>query len=103
MSAKKWNVIVIGSLIAVLMLLSGFTAFVDPFLHFSSGRAFFQYPLKDERYQNDGIARHYDYDSIITGTSMCQNFKCSEFNALWNAAAIKMQHRRKPFKLPGTL
>lgn len=41
MSAKKWNVIVIGSLIAVLMLLSGFTAFVDPFLHFSSGRAFF--------------------------------------------------------------
>lgn len=90
MSAKKWNVIVIGSLIAVLTLLSGFTAFVDPFLHFSSGRAFLQYPLKDERYQNDGIARHYDYDSIITGTSMCQNFKCSEFNALWNAAAIKI-------------
>lgn len=90
MSAKKWNVIVIIGLLAVLVLLSGFTAYVDPFLHFSSGRDFLEYPLKDERYQNDGIARYYEYDSIITGTSMCQNFKCSEFNALWNAAAIKI-------------
>ena len=32
MSAKKWNVIVISGLLAVLVLLSGFTAYVDPFL-----------------------------------------------------------------------
>lgn len=90
MSAKKWNLIVTGGLMAVLVLLSGFTAFIDPFLHFSSGRGFLEYPLKDERYQNDGIARYYDYDSIITGTSMCQNFSCSEFNTLMCAVAIKI-------------
>ena len=41
MSAKKWNVIVIGSLIAVLMLLSGFTAFVDPFCISAADGPFF--------------------------------------------------------------
>lgn len=90
MKAGRWNVTVIGCTAAVLVILAGITIFVDPFMHYSSGRDFLEYPLKDERYQNDGIARHYDYDSIITGTSMCQNFKCSEFNELWGASAIKI-------------
>lgn len=81
---------VIGCSTAVLALLAGITIFVDPFFHYHGGQDFLEYPLKDERYQNDGIARHYDYDSIITGTSMCQNFKCSEFDELWEANAIKI-------------
>ena len=33
------------------------------------------YPLVNERYQNNGIARHFDYDSVITGTSMTGEFQ----------------------------
>lgn len=90
MKAGKWNFTVIGGTAAVLLILAGVTMYIDPFLHYGRGQDFLEYPLKDERYQNDGIARHYDYDSIITGTSMCQNFKCSEFDEIWGAAAIKI-------------
>ena len=90
MEAKRWNILVIGGALALLTALAGITVFVDPFMHYHSGQEFFEYPLKDERYQNDGIARYYDYDSIITGTSMSQNFKCSEFDELWDATAIKI-------------
>lgn len=89
MDVKKWNRTVIGAVVILLALLAGMTMFVDPFFHYG-GRDFLEYPLKDERYQNDGIAKYYKYDSIITGTSMCQNFKCSEFNALWGAETIKI-------------
>lgn len=90
MNAKKWNIVVIGTLAALLVLTAGVTIFIDPFFHYRAGQDFLEYPLKEERYQNDGIARHYAYDSIITGTSMCQNFKCSEFDELWGAASIKI-------------
>ncbi len=90
MKAKNWNFFVIGATVIVLILFAGITAFIDPFLHYHDGLDFLQYPLKDERYQNDGIARHYEYDSIITGTSMCQNFKCTEFDTLWGANSVKL-------------
>lgn len=90
MKAKTWNLLAIGCTVAVLSVWGGITMFIDPFLHYHKGQDFLEYPLRDERYQNDGIARHYDYDSIITGTSMCQNFKCSEFDRLWGAQAIKI-------------
>lgn len=90
MSAKKWNALVICCSAAALVLLAAATAFIDPFFHYRAGQDFLEYPLKDERYQNDGIARYYEYDSIITGTSMCQNFRCSEFDQLWDGASIKI-------------
>ena len=43
---------------------------VDPFFHFHKPVSSLSYPLVNERYQNDGIARHFDYDAVITGTSM---------------------------------
>lgn len=101
MDARKWNVWVIGGVTAALALLAGITMFVDPFLHYHGGQKFLEYPLKDERYQNDGIARHYEYDSIITGTSMCQNFKCSEFNELWGGNAIKIANSGASFHESG--
>ena len=90
MKAKTWNLLVLGCTSGMLAVLAGVTIFVDPFLHYHGGQDFLEYPLQDERYQNDGIVRHYDYDSIITGTSMSQNFNCSEFDELWEAESIKI-------------
>lgn len=90
MNAKKWNTVVLGCLSALLLLLTGVTIFIDPFFHYHAGLDFLEYPMKEERYQNDGIARYYDYDAIITGTSMTQNFKCSEFDELFGTTSIKI-------------
>jgi hypothetical protein len=89
MNSRKWNCLVIGGTLSALLLVAGVTALIDPFLHYHQSLDGLEYPLKDERYQNDGILRNYSYDALITGTSMAQNFKTSEFDALWGANSVK--------------
>ena len=74
----------------ILLSVAAATVVIDPFLHYHGPLAGLEYPLLDERYQNDGIARHFSYDALITGTSMTQNFKPSEFDALWGTEAVKI-------------
>lgn len=90
MKNKKWNLLVLCSTVLILLAVAGGTIFVDPFLHYHKPLDFLEYPLKDERYQSDGIAKHYEYDAVITGTSMAQNFRVSEFENLWGGKAVKV-------------
>lgn len=39
-----------------------------------------QIEITDERYQNPGILKNFDYNTIITGSSMTENFRVSWFN-----------------------
>ena len=76
--------------LGLLALLGGLTAVVDPYFHYHKPLKALQYRIYNERYQNDGIGKHFDYDAIITGTSMTQNFKTSELDALFGTNAIKV-------------
>lgn len=51
------------------------TVYIDPLFHYHKPLQGYGYPLDNERYQNDGITRNFEYDSITTGTSMVENFK----------------------------
>ncbi len=75
--------------IAALLIIGIAIIVIDPFLHFHGPIKGLQYSLLDERYENDGIARHYDYEAMITGTSMTQNFKASQMEKLWGVETIK--------------
>ena len=90
MKASKWNTLVLGGTLGILLFVAVATIVIDPFLHYHKPLAGLEYPLLDERYQNDGIARHFSYDALITGTSMTQNFKPSEFDQLWGTEAVKI-------------
>lgn len=79
----------LGCAAGILLLLGAATILIDPFLHYHQPLQGLEYPLKDERYCNDGIQRHYDYSAMITGTSMTQNFKTSQLEELWGTSAIK--------------
>lgn len=65
---------------------------IDPFFHYHKPLSNIYYKLSGayERYQNDGILRHFDYDAIITGTSMTENFKSSEVKALFGGEPVKV-------------
>ena len=63
---------------------------VDPVFHYHAPLKGLSYPLFNDRYQNDGIARHFTYDGIITGTSMTQNFKTSEADRLFEGTFVKL-------------
>lgn len=89
MSPKKWltTVLVIVG-VAVIILVSAVIV-IDPYLHFHAPLKGLSYSFNNSRYVDDGINRHYDYDALITGTSMCANFRASQLEELIGCTAVK--------------
>lgn len=87
---RKWLSFTLAAVLILLVLIGGLTAAVDPYFHYHKPLKGLAYPIDDERYQNDGISRHFDYNAIITGSSVTENFKASQFDQLFNASSIKI-------------
>lgn len=90
MKSARWVGEYIFIVILMLSVIVIGVVYYDPFFHYHSPNDKFYYYLNNERSQNDGIIKHFDYDAIITGTSMAENFKVSETNKLFGVNAIKV-------------
>lgn len=94
MASKKWSIATLTTSAAIclvlLIVLGILTVVIDPFFHYHAPREGLAYPLDNQRYQNDGIIRHFEYDAIITGTSLADNFMASEFDSLFGVQSIKV-------------
>jgi len=97
-SNKKWVIIFFAVFLAMLTGLGGLTVLIDPYFHYHKPLESLSYRIYNERYQNDGIVKHFDYDAIITGTSMTQNFKASEFDSLFGVHSVKVPFSGGGFK-----
>lgn len=87
---KKYSLITICLTLGMLTTVMVYTYIVDPLFHFHKPNPHFNYIINNQRYQNDGILRHFDYDAIITGTSMVSNFKASEFDNIFHTKSVKV-------------
>lgn len=90
MTFKKWALSFLGVVLAVLTLLGAVTVIIDPYFHYHAPLDCLQYRIFYQRYQNDGIVKHFDYDALITGNSMVENFKASEADALFGINSVKV-------------
>lgn len=92
MNSCRFVKVVLAGTGALLVLAGGLTAVIDPFFHYHKPLEGVEYPLErgSERYLNDGIIRNFDYDAAITGTSMMQNFKTSQFDSLFGTKSVKV-------------
>ena len=99
MKAKKW-LIGWGLIAASALIFMGFWVYrVDPYFHYHKpDTAKYFYTLDNQRSQNDGIVKHFDYDSVITGTSMTENFKTSEAERLYGGSFIKAVYSGASYK-----
>ncbi len=88
---KKWLLVTISMIMVVFVLLCSLVVYVDPFLHYHGPDRFsYEFLQTNQRYLNDGIVRHYTYDTIITGTSMTENFKTSECDEIFGGTSVKV-------------
>ena len=87
---KKWGIALLTLTAACLIGVGTIIAVMDPFFHYHKPLEGLSYPLSNERYQNDGIVKHFDYDAVITGTSMTLNFKTSELDELFQVHSVKV-------------
>lgn len=88
MKNRSYNLIVVLGTMLILTIIAVLTIVIDPYFHYHKPLADFYYGLGNERYQNDGVLRHFDYDALITGTSMTENFKTSECDNLFNVKSV---------------
>ena len=98
MKSKTWFISFIITNIVLLSLVIGYVVYIDPFFHYHKPVSDFYYTLDNERSQNDGIIRNFDYDAIITGTSMTENFKTTEFDSLFGVKSIKIPFNGASYK-----
>lgn len=92
MGYGRWLVLTLGTAFLILAILGGTVICVDPFFHYHKPLKELAYPIDSERYQNDGISRHFTYDAVLTGTSMMENFKASRFDSLFGVKSIKIPY-----------
>lgn len=93
LTSKKWLLAFAVCIAALLFFVTRVTVIADPFFHYHAPYTDrFYYTLDNERSQNDGIMRHFSYDGLITGTSMTQNFKASEAEALFGGTFVKLPY-----------
>jgi len=97
-NSKKWIIsfIIISSF--MFIAIGSFVIIIDPYFHFHSPIDGLQYPINNERYQSDGIVRNFEYDAIITGTSITENFKTSECDEIFGVTSIKVPFSGSTFK-----
>lgn len=90
MQAKKYFKMIILFTVSFLILIGGSVLLIDPYFHYHKPLKSLSYHLENQRYINDGVGRYFIYNSIITGTSMTENFKSSLFDKLFNSNSIKV-------------
>ncbi|MBR5597713.1 MAG: hypothetical protein IKW30_09945 [Lachnospiraceae bacterium] len=87
---KNWFWITLITTVSILIMIMLTMVIVDPYFHFHGPLNGIKYRLYTERYMNSGIARNFEYDTVITGSSMNQNFKTSLMDELFGTKAIKI-------------
>ena len=98
-TAKRWVITFVCLQLAALAAIAGLVAYTDPYFHYHAPfmEQFF-YHLKNQRSQNDGVLKHFDYNAVISGTSMTENFKTSQLDELFGVKSIKVTFSGGSFK-----
>jgi hypothetical protein len=77
MSSKKFLKVVFALLVFGILSIGGVNYIVDPFQQYRV-KTFYPIAFTNQRYQNAGLSKNFEYDSLILGTSMTENFILDE-------------------------
>ncbi len=90
---KKYNKFIFNFFAIAITILVAFMIImiiIDPFYHYHAPIKPLKLVQEKQAYQNLGIARNLTYDSILTGSSMTENFRISQINELFGCDAVKL-------------
>lgn len=90
MNSKKFFFGMLVGLLSCCAVIAAFIIVIDPYFQYHEPFEGMYYRLGDERYVNAGIVKNFDYDAMITGTSMAENFKTSEAEELFGMPFVKV-------------
>ena len=80
---------IIISIIVLATLTAGIVFVFDPFFHYHKPIKPLKAVLNQAEYQVIGTLRNFDYDSVIAGSSMAENYNNKWFDEAFNCTTIK--------------
>jgi len=90
-SRKSWAVGTLAACIAAVLLSALAVFIVDPFEHYRESSIL---PLYNHQsYSIPGIARHYDYNAVVLGTSMVEMMRPSVIDECLGVQSVKLPMR----------
>jgi len=91
MTRSCWGKLTLSLLIFGLLLIVGSVVIIDPFEIYHKATLFIP-PIENgtQNYSNAGIAKSYDYDSIVIGSSMTENFSPSQLDREFGGRFVKI-------------
>ena len=75
--------------ISLIILIIAIVIIFDPFYQYHKPLAGLKSVLTDKEYQCIGTLRNFDYDSLIVGTSVCENYTNHWFDNGFDCSTIK--------------
>ena len=80
MHYKRGFIQIIVAIVVLLVAIGAFVAIVDPYQQYRQHEKY----LGNQRLEIAGVARHHDYNAVITGSSMAMNHYPSQVDSLWD-------------------
>lgn len=90
MSYGKYLKHLIIGLMSIIILCIAFVIYIDPAFEYHMPFDGIPAIYSNERYQNAGIAKNFDYDTVVLGSSVTSNFKVSEFDKYFGGKTVKL-------------
>lgn len=92
MSTKKWLYIFLSLILIVIIGFGTVTYCLDPLLQYSLEGGVLTYREYSELYSNPGIAKNYEYNAVLVGSSMVENTDVSEIDNLYGCKTVKLPY-----------
>lgn len=92
MSSKKWIISLLSVTLTFLTIFAATEFLLDPLLQYGKEPGLLTYRQYSEMYSNPGIAKNYDYNAVLLGSSMVENTDVKEMDNLFDCTTIKVPY-----------
>ena len=90
MNSKKMIIATISLLLCALLMTGTINFIVDPLFQYHKPWLGLEPVVTNERYQNAGIAKNFDFENVVIGNSMSQNFIVSDVEKAFGGTTVKL-------------
>ncbi len=90
MTAKKIIISTFALLLSALILIGTVNFCIDPLFQYHKPWFNMEPCITNERYQNAGVAKNLDFENVIIGNSMSENFIVSDVEKLFGGTTVKL-------------
>ena len=92
MTNKRWIICFLVLSLVTMAAFAGIMYVTDPLIRYGRESGIFTYYEYTEMYSNPGIARNYEYDTVLVGTSMIQNTDVQECNEILECDMVRLPY-----------